>query len=501
MRITVLYVFFFCMINVLHSQKLEVSVVDNSTYTGKAMFGYQGWFGHPDDESSMRRHWHWGNLNETGMEPLEVEMYPDLREFSANEKYPTAYTFSNGEMAPVFSSRHQQTVMRHMKWVRDYNVDGVFLQRFISERRRSVIMRSRDSTTVSVMKGCEEYGRVFAIMYDGIYNAVDAIKADWMHLVDDIGILSSDRYLNHSERPLVALWGYTHYDKATVEQLKELIDWFHHSAPPQYRASIKLGLNDSWFDLDQEWMDAFAEVEVISPWSVGRFRNQESFDQYVDRQIIPGKKWCDEQGVLFVPVLFPGFSWHNLREGAKQNEIPRNGGEFFWMQAHSAIENEVESMYFAMLDELDEATAFLKTAEDSLQSPAQAYWLNLDVDGFNLPSDWYLRCAGKAAETLRGNTPNNAELGIPAEGMMTIRPDEYECSLHFIFPDFAEAEKIEISLDGGVTFPYVVSDDSGTAEIRGLTQNVYDVFVRHPNLMAVPMGKYQLNCNSVLNDE
>jgi len=351
---------------------------------------------------------------------LEVEMYPDLRELCTGERYPTAYTLPDGGNAEVFSSGNKQTVIRHMKWVRDYNTDGVFVQRFISEYGDKVVMAFRDSTTVAVMEGCEQYGRVFSIMYDGIANRVEDIKIDWMHLVDNIGVTSSDRYLQHEGRPLVALWGYTVRDNATVDQLEELIDWFHNTAAPQYQASIKLGLNDNWFNEDQRWMDAFAQVEVISPWSVGRYKYESEYNNYVNNQLIPGRDWCKSKGVLFVPVLFPGFSWHNLKEGEPQNQIPRNGGNFFWMQAHGAINNGLESMYFAMFDEVDEGTAFFKTAENSEQAPAQEYWLNLDADGYDLPSDWYLRCAGQAAQMLRGDIAKTSSLGTPDEGTYTI---------------------------------------------------------------------------------
>ena len=87
---------------------------------------------------------------------------------------------------------------------------------------------------------------------------------------------------------------------------------------------------------------------------------------------------------------------------------------------------KVESLYIAMFDEVDEATAMFKTAEDSSMSPDQEYWLNLDADGFDLPSDWYLRCAGKAADTLRGSISLDAELGTPKEGIMTIRLEREE---------------------------------------------------------------------------
>ncbi|MEN8156289.1 MAG: T9SS type A sorting domain-containing protein [Bacteroidota bacterium] len=475
-------------------QRLAVPPVDNSTYTGKAMFGYQGWFAHPDDNSPRPNYWHYGNMDVISRDNLNIEMFPDLREMCSSEKYPTAYTHPNGETAYVFSSGNKQTVMRHMKWVRDYNTDGVFMQRFISEYNDRVVMAFRDSVTTAVMEGCEKYGRVFSIMYDGVDRNLDKIKEDWMHMVDDLGILNSDSYLQHEGRPLVALWGFTFYSgDATVEALEDLIDWFHNSAPPQYQASIKLGLNDNWFTKSQEWLDAFAKVEVISPWSVGRFSNKTGYNSYADNQLRKGSSWCINHDILFVPVLWPGFSWHNLKDGEPKNQIPRDGGDFFWMQVVGAYNNHFKTYYFAMLDELDESTAFFKTAENSAQAPAQQYWLNLDADGTTLPSDWYLRCAGEAAEILRGNINISYTLGTPAEGIMTIIPDDNKCSLTFIFPDFENENKIEISLDGGTTYPYSTSDDVGSYVIPGLQDGRYDIFVRHPGSEAVPMGPSCIN--------
>jgi len=206
---------------------LEVAEVDNNSLDGKVMFGYQGWFNHPDDGADLG--WvHWGNF----YEPINstVDMYPDMREYGMNEKYDADLTFPDGRMAPVFSSHNRNTVVRHMKWIRDYNLDGVFLQRFISSANSTPKMDHKDTVTRHVIKGCETYGRVFAIMYDGIGGKVEEIKADWMHLVDDIGVTGTDRYLNHRGLPLVALWGYTVRDDAPVDQLVELIDWFKNES-------------------------------------------------------------------------------------------------------------------------------------------------------------------------------------------------------------------------------------------------------------------------------
>ncbi len=479
-------------VNVAAAQKLNIEPVDNSSYTGKAMFGYQGWFGHPHDKSPRPHYWHWGNMNIVSINSLSVDMFPDLREFCAHEKYETAYTFPNGNVAQVFSSGNRTTVKRHMKWVRDYNTDGVWVQRFISEYNDRVVMAFRDSTTVFVKEGCEEYGRVFAIMYDGIAGRVNSIKTDWKHLVDKLQLTKSERYLYHNNRPMVALWGYTVRDDAKVEELEELLEFFHNNPDPKYRASVKLGVNDNFWAKGTRWSEALARAEVISPWSVGRFGDQNGYNNYVKNQLKPGKAWCEQRGILYVPVLFPGFSWHNLRNGNHpKNHIPRDGGNFFWLQVNGAVKEGVKSMYFAMLDEVDESTAFFKTAENSAQAPAQQYWLNLDADGYNLPSDWYLRCAGQAAETLRGNIPNSSSLGVPKEGIMSVRPGVNDCSITFLFPDHEDVSVLEISIDGAESFPYSTSADAGTFEIKNLPVGTYDIYVRDTYSIGdpIPMGK------------
>lgn len=485
-------IFTFLISNIVTGQNLVIEPVDNTSLKGKAMFGYQGWFGHPDDNSPRPNYWHWGNMDKVGVTSLSIDMLPDMREYCADERYETAYTYANGDVVPVFSSGNRATVKRHMKWVRDYNTDGVWVQRFISEYNDRVVMAFRDSTTVFVKEGCEEYGRVFAIMYDGIAGRVNSIKTDWKHLVDDLELTDSESYLNHNNRPVVALWGYTVRDDAPVEELEELIEFFHNNPDSKYRASIKLGVNDNFWKKGDRWSNALAQVEVISPWSVGRYGNQSGYNSYEKNQLIPGKAWCEQRGILYVPVVFPGFGWYNLRNGSSpMNQIPRDGGNFFWLQAYGAVKNNVESVYFAMLDEVDESTALFKTAENSSMSPAQENWLNLDADGYNLPSDWYLRCAGQAAEMLRGNFDLTSDLGTPKEGIMTILPGVKDCSLTFIFPHHKDVSVLEISVDGAETFPYSVPADAGIFEISDLPVGTYDIYVRDTYSIGdpVPMGK------------
>lgn len=450
---------------------LDVPVVDNSTLDGKVMFGYQGWFNHPDDGAGIG--WvHWGNF----YEPLNstVDMYPDMREFGQDEKYDAHLTFPDGSMAPVFSSFNRNTVVRHMKWVRDYNMDGVFLQRFISNADNQKGMDHKDTVTKHVMEGCEKYGRVFAIMYDGVANRVEDMKEDWMHLVDDIGVTNSDRYLHHRGLPLVSLWGYSVRDAATPAQLQEMIDFFRNPPDPKYKASIKLGVRWSFYSAS-DFQETFKQVDVISPW----FSGSTDYER--------GQKWGDDNNVDYIPVVHPGFSWYNLKfpdPSSTPNKDPREGGQFIWDEVNDVIPVDVKSVYIAMFDEIDEGTAMFKLAENDEMIPREGYWLPLDEDGYDLPSDWYLRTASLATQIVRGYAPLEETLGTPPEGIMTIRiTDEAnnnnQGAMEFIFPDFPDQTTIEISIDGGATFPYSTPDDAGTYILAGLSEGTYPVVVRH----------------------
>ena len=109
-------------------------------------------------------------------------------------------------------------------------------------------------------------------------------------------------------------------------------------------------------------------------------------------------------GREYMPVIFPGFSWFNLN-GGPLNQIPRNGGAFYWEQAYNAKLSGCNMIYGAMFDEVDEGTAMYKLAQTANEIPAQGSWVPLDINGVSLPSDWYLRLADEASRMLRGDIP------------------------------------------------------------------------------------------------
>lgn len=380
------------------------SLVDASTLNKKVMAGYQGWFMTSNDGSgSGWRHWARTTPNASN---ITFEMWPDLREYSPSELTATSFNYNNGSNAGLYSAYNLTTVDRHVKWMQDYQIDGVFVQRFIGE---AIYMRSvRDKVLQNVRVSAEKYGRVFANMYDisggNASTLVSDIKGDWIHLVDDLKITQSSRYQRHAGLPVVSIWGFGFSDRpGTAAQLRDLITWFKSGAPAQYRATVKLGVDPSWRGHSSDWQAAYRSAAILSPWSVGRYSDDTGADNFRGSKIAPDLAALTGTGVSYMPVVWPGFSWWNLRDGTSAfNKIPRRGGRFFWHQVYNAQAAGANMIYVAMFDEVDEGTAMFKIAENASQVPTTGRFLTLDVDGENLPSDWYLRLMGESSRMLKG---------------------------------------------------------------------------------------------------
>jgi hypothetical protein len=159
------------------------------------------------------------------------------------------------------------------------------------------------------------------------------------------------------------------------------------------------------------WAQVFRSFDIISPWSVGRFGNEAEADAFGTNVIAPDLNAARQCGPEYMPVIFPGFSWHNLHQGAL-NQIPRHGGAFLWRQAHNAIAAGSTMLYGAMFDEMDEGTAMFKLASTAAQLPTTGKFVPLNADGKQLPSDWYLRVANEVGRMLRREIPLRRTLPI-----------------------------------------------------------------------------------------
>lgn len=391
---------------------------DPSTLNGKVMFGYQGWFGTPNDGSGLGRWKHWFRQDIPDSAYATFDFWPDMKEYPASALEATRMQYADGKPAKLFSAYHYETVDLHFKWLKEHDLDGVFEQRFVTELKGASSRNHFNGVVRNVKKASEKYERVFCIMYD-ISGAGEQwkqiIEADWKYLVDSLKVTGSSAYQHHNGLPLVAIWGlgFNHTTFASAAETDSLLDWFHKNPEKKYRASIMGGLNNSWLQQQNEWAPVFNKLDVISPWSVGRYRDHAGADKFRDTAVVPDVAYCNKQNIGYMPVIWPGFSWHNLRNGRTAfNQIPRNGGNFYWHQSYNVLNAGAKMVYIAMYDEVDEGTAMFKLAPVAAAKPVKAVYLTVDQDGEKLPSDWYLQLAGATSNILRGNMKNT--VSIPA---------------------------------------------------------------------------------------
>jgi hypothetical protein len=145
----------------------------------------------------------------------------------------------------------------------------------------------------------------------------------------------------------------------------------------------------------------YRSFDIVSPWTVGRFRDPRGIDRFYATEVAQDLVETRRLGIEYIPVVFPGFSWHNMNPTAPFNPIPRRGGRFYWRQVDRALRAGNTMLYGAMFDEVDESTAMFKLAASRRDAPGDAPVVTLDVDGEPLPSDWYLRLAREAQKKLR----------------------------------------------------------------------------------------------------
>jgi len=234
----------------------------------------------------------------------------------------------------------------------------------------------------------------------------NTIQNDWNYLVNTMKLTSSPRYLRHKGKPVVAVWGFGFSGRPdTPQDCTNVINYLKSTG-----AIVMGGLPTNWRTLNGDaqtnaaWASAFRSFDIISPWSVGRYSTEAQANNFKSNAIVPDLANTTSFGLDYMPVIWPGFSWHNLNAGPL-NQIPRNGGNFFWRQAYNATSAGCNMIYVAMFDEVDEGTAIFKVATNASQLPAQGSFVPLNIDGYTLPNDWYLRLTGAATKMLRGDIP------------------------------------------------------------------------------------------------
>ena len=378
------------------------------SYQGLVMAGYQGWFGWPRAQGLL-----YPDENQ-----VRIDMWPDVSEYEIT--YPTGLKHADGSTARFFSSQDKSTVDLHFKWMQEYGVDGVFMQRFYSAARPG---GDRNIVLQNAFEAASKYERAIAVMYDlsGLSargGDCSRLIDDWKYLVDSMKVTNQNgakTYLFYNGKPLVAIWGIGFpdrpYDIRNIG-IERFINFLQND-PVYGGCSVMVGVPTFWRELNADCIhdpylhEIIRSADIVMPWMVQRFTPllHNDMDRYRD-VILEDLKWCKNNGIGYAPCVTPGFSWHNLSrfefpdDVKPTGSIPRQGGRFYWQQLSTAINAGAEMIYIAMFDEVNEGTAIFKCSDNPPVSDIAKF---VGIDG--VPSDHYLWLTGEAGKMLRKEKP------------------------------------------------------------------------------------------------
>ncbi len=390
--------------------------VGSTSLKGKVLCGYQGWFRCPGDAAGLG--WvHWSrDARRLAPDTLTFEMWPDVSEYTPAERFPApGFTDRDGRQAYLFSSDNAATVRRHFSWMRHYGIDGVWLQHFAVDLPGGPLQErypSRRRVLGYVRDAARQTGRAWALAYDvsgmPAERIFGVVTGDWQKLVAE-GITQDPRYIHEGGKPVVQVWGFYRNQPAspmTAELANRLLDFFH--APGPTSAFVVGGGDWDWRrNPDPAWQKFLRRFDGYSPWNVGNYGTDKDGNRHAATEWwADDLRTCRRNGMLWIPVVYPGFSWDNLqRKPPGTTTIPRRGGKFLWEQFHELAKLHVNSVCVAMFDEVDEGTAVFKVTSSP---PVQGHFVGYE----GLPSDWYLRLVGEGSKMLRGERAATAEMPI-----------------------------------------------------------------------------------------
>ena len=458
-------------------------LVDATTLNGKVICGYQGWFRASGDPSGQG--WiHYDRSND--FTDLTIEMWPDMLELTEEEKYPVPHwSHANGEQAYLFSSANKKTVIRHFQWMETYGIDGVAIQRQAGDLYPS---HPHESFRIPgyAREAANRTGRTYYIMYCGIdvSNLTEAVSDDWQYLVDTMKITDDDRYLHHNGKPVVGIYGFFTNDLA-ITDANNVLDIFQSGG--QYEAYV-VGSGEWWWRTETEdsapgWPQVFRRMDAWIPWNVGHYSGEyANTDQW-----LVDKNEMDSCGVLYMPLVYPGFGWDNLKNKPPgTTNKPRLQGDFLWQQFLDAKELEAQAVYVAMFDEIDESTAIFKVTNDI---PVNHYFLTLE----GLPSDFYLLMTGYGTGIINGtfdvpneipdfaiqSQPSIPDLLSPVYGATVMNPVSITWSA---VEHLSEITGYELEIDGQAM------SVTTTEEFVNLSEGLHTIQVRAINSLNIKGG-------------
>lgn len=379
-----------------------------TSYKGLVMAGYQGWFTAEGD--GAERGWHHyekGGKFEPGI--CSIDFWPDITEYT--KTYKTVFKYADGSDAYVYSPYDEESVDLHFKWMKDYGIDGVFMQRFVSEIKSVKGKNHFNKVLSNALKAAKKYERAICVMYDlsGCSSSdMATLVSDWNQLQQLFSLFNNvenPTYLRHNKKPLLVIWGVGFNDgrSYTISDVQNVISQVKGSTK---KVSVMLGVPYYWRTLDKDTESnsllhtVIKSADIVMPWAVGRYSN-DNYENTANVTLNGDLTWCNKNEIDYAPLVFPGFSWGNLRNDYTiYDKTPRLKGDFLWKQVAGAKMAGAKSLYVAMFDEIDEGTAIYKCSlAEKLPLNGAGRFVGIENE---IASDYYLWLVGQATNWFHG---------------------------------------------------------------------------------------------------
>ena len=247
-------------------------------------------------------------------------MLPDVSELGKDELCATLLKDRDGKPIYLYSAQNPATVDRHFAWMQQYGIETVALQRFAQELNAPSRRTQVDTVLHNVRNSAERHGRSFYVEYDvtGVQDeqSVNTVVEDWS-AQEKAGLTHSAAYQRHRGRPVLEVFGLGFHGKYLPSPLaRELIDRLRKRSKPYGGIPLIGGVPANWRTLTNAdgvpWSTLYRELDIISPWTVGHYRTEAEADSFRRTFIEPDIALIKRLNIEYMPVIFPGFSWHNL---------------------------------------------------------------------------------------------------------------------------------------------------------------------------------------------
>jgi hypothetical protein len=346
-------------------------------FTELVLCGYQGWFAAQGREPNTLGRWsHWSRkvpcaegqfeglstVTENGKRYFVVpsihaasfDLYPDVREYDAAVLEATELRklpFSASQTAELFDTQREQVVAVHFDWMKRYRLDGVALQRFLDPVVSSPRNREwRNRVAGHVRSHAERTQRWFYVMYDlstAPHRAVtpEQLMGDFQQDVEP-NLLGSARYCRQLDggvnKPVVALWGLGFANRtltkdhalAMIQGLKDRGCYVAGGVPYHWRTNT--AENGRGAHSIHTWGPVYEALDMLIPWSVGRFHTLADV-QHAEAVWTGDCLWCDQRDIDIQRVIYPGFSWFNMKSLPIETKSADKDPRPFRISSHDTV--------------------------------------------------------------------------------------------------------------------------------------------------------------------